>query len=322
MTVHTRSRGHAPRSPYGFTLVELLVVIAIIGILVAMLLPAVQAAREAARRTQCGNNFKQVGLGMLNYHDSAGSFPPGCLFTLFTHPYTMEWSWGTYLLPYVEEQYVYDMIDFGKNHYVWGGANKTAGKTVIPTYLCPSDPFHGTILGHGALADMCGVSDSQDAYYAPPGDWPYYPRYYPEVDGILGGARGGPDRLCRIKDIRDGTTHTLIVGEITGGTNTASQSVEGRAWVGDNYCSTNNGINGTTSEPGGGYLEAYLAGFASFHAGGCHFVMASGSVQFITQDIAQVVLEAITTRDGPSPENIATYGIPSTEPHVSGPPYD
>jgi len=96
-------------------LVELLVVIAIIGILVAMLLPAVQAAREAARRTQCGNNFKQVGLGMLNYHDSAGSFPPGCLFTLSSWN-SREWSWGTYLLPYVEEQYVYDTIDFGAKH--------------------------------------------------------------------------------------------------------------------------------------------------------------------------------------------------------------
>ena len=96
--------------------------------------------------------------------------------------------------------------------------------------------------------------------------------------------------------IRDGTTHTLIVGEIVGGmyTGGATPSPNGRAWVGDNYCSTHNGINGPTSEPGGGYLGAYLAGFASFHPGGCHFVMASGSVQFITQDIAQVVLEAIT----------------------------
>jgi len=170
-------------------------VIAIIGILVAMLLPAVQAAREAARRTQCGNNFKQVGLGMLNYHDSQGSFPPGCLYTLSTYPYSREWSWGTYLLSYVEEQYLYDSIDFGANHYVWPGANKTAGAMPVETYLCPSDPLHGTILGHGALADMCGVSDSQDAYYAPPGDWPYYPRSYPAV----GGAPGGPGRLCRIK---------------------------------------------------------------------------------------------------------------------------
>ena len=92
-------------------------------------------------------------------------------------------------------------------------------------------------------------------------------------------------------------------------------------WVGDNYCSTRDGINGATSTPGGGNVNPYDAGFASFHPGGCHFAMADGSVHFLSENIAQVVLTTIATRSGPSAQNIATYGIPPVEPIVSGPPY-
>ena len=90
-------------------------VITIIGILIALLLPAVQAAREAARRMQCSNNFKQVGLALHNYHSARGCFPPGNFETTTTHPTAPgSFSWSVYLLPYVEQQAVYDLYTFGK----------------------------------------------------------------------------------------------------------------------------------------------------------------------------------------------------------------
>jgi len=170
MAVYSRSGTRDRKSPHGFTLVELLVVIAIIGILIALLLPAVQAAREAARRMQCSNNFKQAGLALHNYHSSVTSFPPGCLYTISAYPVSYEWSWGAYILPYLEQQALYDIFDFetpnggGALHYAlpW---NTPVGTTMVSAFLCPSDPAGGNINGGiGAIADMCGVGDSQEIY--------------------------------------------------------------------------------------------------------------------------------------------------------------
>jgi prepilin-type N-terminal cleavage/methylation domain-containing protein len=124
----------------GFTLIELLVVIAIIGVLIALLLPAVQAAREAARRAQCVNNLKQLGLAVHNYSSSVGSLPWG------DGPWWIEWSAHTLLLPYVEQGPLYNSINF-TNALPYGGgslvinhpANTTAAYTKISTFLCPSD---------------------------------------------------------------------------------------------------------------------------------------------------------------------------------------
>ena len=122
------------RTPHGFTLVELLVVIAIIGILVALLLPAVQAAREAGRRTECNNNLKQIGLALHNYHDSLKRLPPG------------RWGgvggkvWGPHclILPYMEQGNIHRMIDFT---VLWDHPNNAAARAaVVPSFLCPSDP--------------------------------------------------------------------------------------------------------------------------------------------------------------------------------------
>jgi prepilin-type N-terminal cleavage/methylation domain-containing protein len=136
----------------GFTLVELLVVITIIGILIALLLPAVQAAREAARRMQCSNNFKQVGLALHNYHSVKGCFPAGDYYYVYSTPSSTSFcfGWSTYLLPYMEQEGLYNNIDFGGQ---WGYATSTlksgqgmsnlaVSATIIPGYLCPSALSH------------------------------------------------------------------------------------------------------------------------------------------------------------------------------------
>ena len=128
------------RPTLGFTLVELLVVIAIIGILIALLLPAVQAAREAARRMQCTNNLKQIGLAMHNYHDSMKCLPFASAYNAGPF-YQNVGTWAAFILPYLELQTHYDLFDFTHPmKYDSDSTNKEAVTTVVAVYLCPSDP--------------------------------------------------------------------------------------------------------------------------------------------------------------------------------------
>jgi len=151
----------------GFTLIELLVVIAIIGVLIALLLPAVQAAREAARRAQCVNNLKQVGIAMHNYHDQMGAFPPGGM-TLNGDPWGTNanyLSWRAMILPQMEQGTVYNAINFNVNTWAGGndpGAMFTAWRTVLNVWLCPSDPNN-----KGGLRTATG-SDGQYPAGSPP----------------------------------------------------------------------------------------------------------------------------------------------------------
>jgi prepilin-type N-terminal cleavage/methylation domain-containing protein len=306
----------------GFTLVELLVVIAIIGILVALLLPAVQAARGAARKSQCMNNFRQVGIGLHNYHSAKSSFPPGLDDPRTKPGAPIYWGWSVHLLPFIEENGIYDMFNMKPpEHYFSSENNRIANATLIQTFLCPEDPANKELIGtssydwpghdpnwDSAATNMCGVADSVNA-----NSFGYELRPYPKVNGMFGG-----NGKCKIKDIIDGTSKTLMVGEVTC---EAEGANNGHFWASGNILDTRDGINGPFTAVGGTYprwvsptlFGAYSAGFASFHVGGCHFLIADGSARFISEDIASgdrpkgqppSLLTALTTRAGEEPESV------------------
>ena len=308
------------RPLHGFTLVELLVVIAIIGILVAMLLPAVQAAREAARRLQCANHFKQVGLALHNYHDARSTFPTGQFLWLpgdgmndsncgvhdSNTPGGIYFGWATFILPFLEQQEIYDQADFG----AWSAGDLITNYAfmglLIDTYVCPSNPqggefgftgvgpppsgFNGNDKDDARLTSMAGVSDSDEWLCV--GAWP---KALSVSDGMLAEQEG-----CRIADVRDGTSKTLMVAEVTGG---GPGSQRGHYWIANDLIDTRDGINGPFSVPGdmtiAGQGFSYRdTGPSSYHPGGCQFLLADGSVHFLSESISLTALIALTTRDG------------------------
>ncbi|HWB10446.1 MAG TPA: DUF1559 domain-containing protein [Pirellulales bacterium] len=277
----------------GFTLVELLVVIAIIGILVALLLPAVQAARESARRTQCSNNLKQMGIAFHNYLDVMRHLPPGYL---AAGPYvdgqtdtTPGWGWAAFLLPNMEQNAVYQSANF--NLPIEQPANAPAVQIRVAPYLCPSDtapnvPYAvpnasgGTVaLAAPASYAACTGSDAFEVFAA-------------TGDGVFYRNSG-----TTFADIRDGTTFTILAGDRAFG-------ISKGIWAG----AMNNGtvVRGSynTCQPivAGTYLQAAgltlahahlnnavfdgndgagLDDFSSMHPAGSNFVFADGSVHFI-----------------------------------------
>src|SRR5262249_15057481 len=146
----------------GFTLIELLVVIAIIGVLIALLVPAVQKVREAANRTQCTNNLKQIGLALHNFHGSNNRLPSGLMVPIGTAsgaifpsscprcaqpPLPGKWgSWLTWILPYMEQDNLYKQVDLNGREYNYCGSPGAPGAQVIKSYLCPSDYLPKTVI--------------------------------------------------------------------------------------------------------------------------------------------------------------------------------
>jgi prepilin-type N-terminal cleavage/methylation domain-containing protein/prepilin-type processing-associated H-X9-DG protein len=278
----------APRP--GFTLVELLVVIAIIGMLVSLLLPAINAARESGRRTTCTNNLKQMGLALIARHDEMGFFPPGYWSTetyvdgaTDTSP---GWGWGAYILPYVEEGPTYKSINFSLP--VSASQNAAAVQTFVKTYICPSDLPPGA-----AFAVMDGFTSSvavaaPSSYSACCGSDPS------DTFDETGTGIFYRSSKVRAADITDGLSNTVMVGErawayskgiwagaISDGVisrgvlNTNPGSPNGSAPASTLVLSHCHLINTANDTDGG------LDDYSSLHPGGANVVYADASVHFI-----------------------------------------
>lgn len=310
-----------------FTLVELLVVIAIIGVLVALLLPAVQAAREAARRMQCQNNLKQIGLAMLNYENTKRELPPGCrAMADDENRWNVRESWGAVILPYIELQSLADQFDWTKSYKA--NVNLQAASTFVSSYICPTDTFTDEIIQpQGEAASFApssykAVSGVIDLTRSSSTATFWDRRYAQNSPAVLNDhslLRGpltatGPGYLLqptKLQQITDGTSQTALAGEYhTLTLADVRKSVWGSGW---RYFSKGHFIRGSlfripdleqcislasqTSGPNGQFF--CFRSFASLHAGGAmNFALCDGSVTTIIDDVDDEVYLAYGTIGG------------------------
>jgi prepilin-type N-terminal cleavage/methylation domain-containing protein/prepilin-type processing-associated H-X9-DG protein len=268
------------RQPRAFTLIELLVVIALIGVLLGLLVPAVQKVRETAARAQCANNLKQLGLACLNYHDAYHAFPPGYTASVSYPDTAPGWGWGAFLLPYLEQDNHYRQIDFTRPV-----EQTPAAAAVVPLFLCPSDqtPAGAFLLTDGTFAPVTLAGPS--SYAATVGD------DASDADGPAGNGVFYRNSRTRIADITDGTSSTTLLGDrawaMTQGTwagapsGAVTRAGARNPWTKATAAAPvlvlvhNNWVNILTDADGG------LDDFSSNHPGGVNVVLADGSVHFI-----------------------------------------
>ena len=294
----------------GFTLVELLVVIAIIGILVALLLPAVQAAREAARRMSCGNNMKQLGIALHNYHDTYKTLPPSCLnpggigSSTFVAPGEIRNFTGyLFMLPFLEQQPLHDQIDFrfATGHADWesvgGGGHQAALQNVaLPTLRCPSDiPFDDPHTYN--TQNMYTLHDATRVSYGfVHDDTEYGKRQVFSRDTDRTRSAFGNNGASVLNHIKDGTSNTMALIETPFRKSSTAYGPYLMAYVHTHFIyPTGRGIN----EEYNGNPWPYAWGAGSKHPGGCQAVFADASVQFIPETIDRwTVLRALESASG------------------------
>ncbi|QDU63812.1 hypothetical protein Pan216_46930 [Planctomycetes bacterium Pan216] len=298
-----------------FTLVELLVVIAIIGVLVGLLLPAVQQAREGARRMQCKSNLKQIGAAFHNYLDSHGVFPPGGI----AEPNDPtdndgcrnnweQFTWGAFILPYLDQQQLYDKLNVQSNslrRVLQSATGRALAQRRLGTFRCPSDgaardTLEGTPLsGGGRHFNGSGVpSPPGNDYFTGTSNYIGVSGLYhvdKSNDGFLVNLRdssadsnvGNGMKPRKIADIADGTSKTFAVGE-------RSWRCLAGAWVGNrNPCGSGprgadyalGRVSAPLNDPRTADAGPCETGFASEHPGGSHFLMVDGSVHFVNETI-------------------------------------
>jgi prepilin-type N-terminal cleavage/methylation domain-containing protein len=291
----------------GFTLVELLVVIAIIGVLVALLLPAVQAARAAARRSACANNLKQIGLAIAQYQLAQRFYPPSSSDSLADamdmsiHPrLETRHSWASYILPQLEWTALAESID--RTQHALDGANLLAAATIVPTYRCPDydGPDFSNAHRYDALEHRCAIGN--------------YMSLGATTVGNLWGVDLDPDGVIipggeiRPKDVSDGLSHTVFIVETreetlaawADGLTAALAALAYNSLRYPTYASDQVSLNYT---PYFNYLtDAGKYGPSSMHPGGAFHLYGDGSVRFVRNEVTADVYVAMTTRAGEEPQ--------------------
>jgi len=307
----------------GFTLIELLVVIAIIAILIALLLPAVQQAREAARRTQCKNHLKQIGLAMHNYHDTFLKFPGGgCGGGEPSTATGNSWvhSQWVAILPYVDQAPLYNQINFGMSHAGYACLNPVLQGVRATWLICPSSPG---LQNTGCSTSISGYFGIHGAYnttlvtdmstYTPGGPGPAGAAYFSDRGMI-----SSYYNCTNIKDASDGTSNTLLVGELSDLIRNASNvRVDARpqhdwgwamgtnnSWYGAWTSATiaiayppNSPVVGQVGvDPVNGHPRGNHP-LSSAHTGGAHVLLTDGTVRFISDNINLDTLKYLAVRD-------------------------
>jgi prepilin-type N-terminal cleavage/methylation domain-containing protein/prepilin-type processing-associated H-X9-DG protein len=288
----------------GFTLIELLVVIAIIGLLVALLLPAVQAAREAARRAQCVNNLKQLGLALHTYETASRSFPPGYISNFDTsgNDTGPGWGWAVMLLPHIEQKPLFDTVNL--NLPIEDASGLTSRLTPMAVFLCPSDsaPLTWTAVTRDQsgipLQSVCQVAEAN-----------YVGMYGTSDPGVDGDGVFFRDSNISISSITDGTAQTIAAGE-------RAYALGVAAWVGSVtgtslFPLTDDGIGYPRVENAPGMMLGHAGGnlgpgapnsevnqFYSRHSGGVNFLFADGHVSFLKTTLNPNTFRALATRVG------------------------
>jgi len=305
-----------------FTLIELLVVIAIIAILIGLLLPAVQKVREAAARTQCMNNLKQMGLALHSYHDANGTLPQGhrpyANPGTSTPPYEGSWTWMAYITPYIEQDNTLKQAKAfansgGSNWYAW---YNPACPQILKIFVCPADgrgmqKFPGASSGIQDQALTCYLGNSGKTSTS--------------FDGVLfSSSTTVTGSQVKLVEIVDGTSNTLMVGERPPNSNLefgwwfAAYGYDGRGnadcvmtsndvavanyYIANYNSAPNQPCNGTAAQkiglvPGNPNIGCDAAHYWSFHPGGALFLMGDGSARLINYN-NNSVLPALSTRAG------------------------
>jgi prepilin-type N-terminal cleavage/methylation domain-containing protein/prepilin-type processing-associated H-X9-DG protein len=308
----------------GFTLIELLVVIAIIGILIALLLPAVQKVREAANRTRCANNLKQLAVAAHNHHDTRGRFPTGI------HPVVLQddgryaegTPWEVELFPFFEQDNLYRKWDYSdhRNNVARGRDATTA--QVIKILICPSDSALEPVLYFDSVPQYAWAFGyyGQGSYGGNAGTWSF-PLEGVTRDGILFW-----DSSIRLADVTDGASNTFLFGErdhrdqefdrITLESNPSFYPIAAWGkWAAVMFTSGGSLPHHTLSArvpinyrvgPDGGWARR-LCAFGSGHAGGANFAFADGAVRFVRDQMDLATLQALSTRAGGEVVSVNDY---------------
>ncbi|MCG8585539.1 MAG: DUF1559 domain-containing protein [Pirellulales bacterium] len=309
---------------------ELLIVMAIIGILVALLLPALSSVREASRKTKCANNLKQLALALQSYESAHGNFPPG-------GDTTSELAWTVYILPQIGQQNLFDQFSFGSGSYYDIPGRLTPALTAVPTLLCPSASEQRSNLSRQGTA-LCTTCGNERVPHDTSYPWDdtgedVYTTHYVGIMGPVGnnaatgedyafdniGTHGGfstagvlyHDSAVRTAHIRDGMSNTYAIGEVSWdgyrkyrawhrGASTPSGSVKSAMGAAKNLTDPINAnldyLNGQDFNDGS---------FGSNHIGGAQFARCDGSVHFVSQNVDFDVYLATASRDGNEEEVLA-----------------
>jgi prepilin-type N-terminal cleavage/methylation domain-containing protein/prepilin-type processing-associated H-X9-DG protein len=276
-----------------FTLIELLVVIAIIAVLISLLLPAVQSAREAARRAQCCNNLMQLAIALQNYESSYEVFPPGVVSEtgpVLDQPKGYHFGWMVRILPYCDMRNTYNHFNMSVGLYE--SPNATTRTTLVRSFLCPSD--------NGANRAVNGVVFSN------------YAACHGGTETPIDAGNDGPfilNRAMRYEDISDGTSNTIFVSEkVNDGT--------GQGWASGTRASLRNTGTTVNFAPGAGLTfsgplppatkgntetakpgtPSFVGGFGSRHPGGANVAMGDGAVRFLKSSMGAETMSLLGSR--------------------------